>query len=155
MPTTASHLPSSLQSPKKRHIRWWITGIVILVLLGGGASCYYYLQTLPTPQKTLSAFCNGWITKDAWKMYFQESAAGQEQETIDDLQQLFQGPGGPGSTTRACFADVVKANGSTAVAGVYLSGNRYVQSPFRATLVLENGQWFINSFAVSDNGVVS
>lgn len=150
MSTTASHLPSSLQSPKKRHIRWWITGIIILVLLGAGASYYYYLQALPTPQKTLSAFCNGWMTKDAWTMYFQENAAGQQQETIDDLQQLVQGPG-----SRACYVDVVKANGSTAIAGVYLTGNGYVQAPFRATLVLENGRWLINSFTVSDNGIVS
>lgn len=155
MSTTASHLPLSRQSPKKRRIRWWITGIVILVLLGGGASFYYYLQTLPTPQKTLSAFCNGWMTKDAWTMYFQENAAGQAQETIDELQQLVQDPGGSGSTMRACSVDVVKANSSTAIAGVYLSGNGYVQQPFRATLVLEDGRWFINSFTESDNGVVS
>ena len=129
--------------------------VIILVLLGGGASYYSYLQTLPTPQKTLSVYCNGWMTDNAWEMYLQEDAAGQQQENLTDLQQVIQGPGGPGSTTRACYVDVVEVNGSTAIAGVYLSGKGYVQSPFRATLVLENGRWFINSFTASDNGVVS
>ncbi|HEU5380256.1 MAG TPA: FHA domain-containing protein [Ktedonobacteraceae bacterium] len=138
--------------PKKSKAGLWIALALLLVLLVGGGGAFYYFQARPTPQKTLTAYCNALKTGDYQTAYNQFSARAQqkvsESEFAKTLQFAFTLLGGLKDCT---VGDVTQDSSTTAHGKVtYTFGNGKTSSG-DGPLVLENGSWKLDSTSTSNN----
>jgi predicted component of type VI protein secretion system len=137
--------PGYPQPPKKSRAGLIVVIVVILLLVvGGGGGAFLYIQSRPTPQKTLAAYCDGWKTNNAQEIYDQADSAQQQKTSVSKLQQamgLLNVLGG----VKDCTVTNVQQNGSTATGTITLTFGDGKSEMLTDTLIQENGAWKIDS----------
>lgn len=143
--------PGYQQAPAsgKRRTGLWIALAVILLVLIAGGGTFAYIQTRPTPQKTLQAYCDALKTNDAQGLYNTLSTSAQNQTSVAQIRQglnLIEFLIG-GVKDCVVNADSIQQNGSTATGTVTITTDRGRSSTATIQLVEENGQWRIENNA--------
>jgi len=141
--------------PKKGHAGLWITLVVILlVVIVGGGSIVYFVALRSTPQKTLTAYCDGWKTGNAQEIYDQLASTQQAKpdnsvNTIKKGLDLLNNPliGG----VKNCTVSNVQEHGSTATGVVTITFGIGKSSSETDTLIQENGTWKISDGKSNDD----
>lgn len=129
--------------PKKSRTGLVVAIIVILLLVvGGGGGAFYYFQIRATPQKTLSAYCDGWKTSNAQELYNQLDAAQQAKTSVSDIQQALSALTVLGGV-KNCTVSNVQQSGSTATGVVQLTFGNGKAETVTDALIQENGTWKI------------
>lgn len=118
--------------------------VILLVLVAGGGGAYYYFQLRPTPQKTLSAYCDGWKTSNAQELYSQLDAKQQSKTSLSQVQQALGLLGILGGV-KNCQVDNVQQSGSTATGVITLTFGDGKTETVTDTLIQENGAWKIDA----------
>ena len=134
--------------PKKGHAGLWITLVVILlvVLVGGGAGVYFVARS--TPQKTLAAYCDGWMKSNAQEIYDQLDSAQQAKSdnSVSSIKKVFDLLNNPlVGGVKNCTVSNVQEHGSTATATVTITFGIGKSGSETDTLIQENGTWKIDS----------
>jgi hypothetical protein len=139
--------------PKKGHAGLWITLVVILlVVIVGGGAIVYVTAIRSTPQKTLSAYCDGLMKSDAQKVYDQLDTAQQAKTSVKDFQDAFKVLNSPLiGGVKSCTVGNVTESGSTATATVTLTFGVGKSSSETDTLIQENGTWKLDSSKSNDD----
>lgn len=130
--------------PQKSRAGLWVGLVVLLLLLVGGGAFLAYTQLRSTPQKTLTAYCDGWKTSNAQEIYNQLDTAQRARVTVSDIQRVLDSIKQTGGVTD-CTISNVQQNGSTATGVVTLSAGSGRTASETDTLVQESGTWKIDS----------
>ncbi len=133
--------------PRKSRIGLWITLVVLVLLLGGGSVLTYSLLR-STPQKTVSAYCDGLQNSNTQEIYDNLSSAQQGQFNPGQLQQtlgVFQTANG----VKNCTLATIQENDPAASGSATVTfGNGNSQSE-KLSFIQENGTWKINNMPIS------
>ncbi len=142
-------------SPAKKSSRGLIIVIAVvalLVLIGIGAGAYAFVQSRPSPQKTLSAYCNDLKSGDYQGLYNLYSARSRKQLTEPQFAQILGlAESGEGGVKNCTVNSVTQTSSTTANGSVtYTFGNGKTQTD-SGPLILEDGQWKLDSSSSGTN----
>jgi hypothetical protein len=144
----APQIPQVPSAPAKKKSRTGlIIGLVVLLLLvvGGGIGGYLYIRS--TPDKTLQAYCNGWLTSNAQEVFDQLSTQAQSQTSVAKINTIMQSANDPRvGGFKTCTFTTPQQSSSTATSTVTLTLAASIAPPIvtHDVLILENGTWKIN-----------
>jgi hypothetical protein len=136
-------------APRKSHAGLWVGLVILLLLILGGGGFFAYMQLRSTPQKTLTAYCDGWKTGNAQEIYNQLDAAEQAKGTVAEIQQTLNSLKLLGGVT-SCTVSNVQQTGSTATGVVTLVVGNGKSASETDTLIQENGTWKIDGSKLND-----
>jgi hypothetical protein len=131
-------------APRKSRAGLWVGLVILLLIIIGGGGVLAYMQLRSTPQKTLTAYCDGWKTGNAQEIYNQLDAAERAKGTVADIQSVLNTLKQAGGVTD-CTVSNVQQTGSTATGVVTLSAGNGRSASETDTLIQENGTWKIDS----------
>lgn len=131
---------------KKSRTGLFIAIAVILILIVGGGGTFFYIQSLPSPQKTLQAYCNALKAGDYQTAYNQFSSRVQSQISEAQFAGLLKLGLALEGGVKDCTVTNVTQDSSTTAHGTltYTFGNGKVNSG-DGPLILENGSWKIDT----------
>lgn len=129
--------------PRKSRAGLWIGLAVLLLLLLVGGGFLAYTQVRSTPQKTLTAYCDGWKTSNAQEIYNQLDSSQQAKVSVSEVQRVLDSIKQTGGVTD-CTVSGVQENGTSATGIVTLSAGSGRSASETDTLVQENGTWKID-----------
>jgi hypothetical protein len=144
-PQPAGFVQPGYPPPQKSRAGLWIGLVVLLLLLLGGGGFLAYAQLRSTPQKTLTAYCDGWKTSNAQEIYNQLDASQQTRVSVSEVQRVLDSIRQTGGVSD-CTVSGVQENGSTATGIVTLSAGSGRSASETDTLIRQNdGTWKIDS----------
>lgn len=136
---------ANMPAPKKK-TGLWIAIVVILVLIVGGGGAFFYIQSLPSPQKTLQTFCTALKAGDYQTVYNQYSSNVQNRITEAQFTSFLRlGLDLQGGVTQCTVSNVVQDSSTTAHGTVTITLGNSKTSSGTSPLVLENGAWKIDA----------
>ena len=122
--------------------------LVVLLLLLGGGGVLAFTQLRSTPQKTISAYCDGLQTSNTQEIYDNLSSAQRVQFGIHQLQQalaVFQTVNG---VKNCALADIQENDPAATGRATLTFGNGSTQSE-KLTFIQENGTWRVSNMPIS------
>jgi len=133
----------SVSPPRATHrVRWVVLSIVLtLLLLAGGAfGGLAYVQSLPTPTKTLDAFCTALLDKDYQAAYHHLSSTFQNRVSETLFAEFF-------ASSTACRHGTVGQAGNTATASLTTSSPARTNTDSVTLTQNGDGSWKIDNDA--------
>ncbi|HEV2579616.1 MAG TPA: FHA domain-containing protein [Ktedonobacteraceae bacterium] len=144
----APQIPQVASAPAKKKSRTGLViGLVVLLLLlvGGGIGGYLYLRS--TPDKTLQAYCNGWLSSNAQEVFDQLSTQAQTQTSVSKISAIMQSANDPRvGGFKTCTFTPPQQSSTTATSTVTLTLTAAIAPPIvtHDVLIDENGTWKIS-----------
>jgi len=130
--------------PQRRSNAGLIIGIVVIlvVLLGGGAGVFAFVQSRPTPQRTLQTYCNDLKSGNYKDMYHLYSKNARGKTTEDEfVQSLTAGLKLLGGIKDCTVGKVVEISSTKAQGTITYTFNDETTKSDDGPLILEDGEW--------------